>query len=157
MFFAAVGKGGWDNIYTIVKNGEAVALYSGTPVCYDLAVKDGSVLIPVTADFQVPAGVIAEGVTLAVSGGDKDWGAALVRGWHTGIYMFGNTVTAGAQMILVTGKSYISLATTFAHANSIGEGGAIMNIVVIAGSSGCYIATSTFGNKYVGWVRCMGY
>jgi hypothetical protein len=156
MFNKALSKGGWDNLFTIVKNGEAVALYGGTPVAYDLTVADGSVLLPVTANFQLMAGFIETGVTLAISGGDKDWGAAMVRGYHAGIYMYGSTLTPGALLKPVTGKSYVSQATTFAHADSTAASVAYDEGICCAVAGGTVlIAGSTFGAKTAAWVRCM--
>jgi hypothetical protein len=156
MWSKALSKGGWDNQYTIVKNGEAVELYGGTAVSYDLAVADGSVLLPITANFQLMAGFIDTGVTLAASGGDKDYGAAMVRGYHAGIYMFGSTITPGALLKPVTGKSYVSQATTFAHAASTAEEVAYDEGIVCAVAGGTVlIAGSTFGDKTAAWVRCL--
>jgi hypothetical protein len=155
MFGKALSKGGWDNQFTIVKNGEAVELYGGTAVAYDLTVADGSVLLPITANFQLMAGFIETGVTLAVSGGDKDWGAAMVRGYHAGIYMFGTTVTPGALLIPVTGKSYVSLATTFSHAASTSEAVTSEGLVCAVAGGTMLIAGSTFGAKTAAWVRCL--
>ena len=156
MWSKALSKGGWDNQFTIVKNGEAVELYGGTPVSYDLAVADGSVLLPTTANFQLMAGFIETGVTLAASGGDKDYGAAMVRGYHEGIYMFGSTITPGALLKPVTGKSYVSQATTFSHANSTAEAVAYDEGICCAVAGGTVlIAGSTFGDKTAAWVRCL--
>lgn len=155
MYSKAVGKGGWDNHFTIVKNGEAVELYGGTPVAYDLTTADGSVLLPITANFQLMAGFVETGVTIAASGGDKDWGAAMVRGYHAGIYMFGTTVTPGALLIPVTGKSYVSLATTFAHADSTAAAVESEGLVCAVAGGTVLIAGSTFGDKTAAWVRCM--
>ena len=155
MFGKALSKGGWDNQFTIVKNGEAVAIYGGTAVAYDLTVADGSVLLPSTANFQLMAGFVETGVTIAASGGDKDWGAAMVRGYHAGIYMFGTTITPGALLIPVTGKSYVSLATTFSHASSASEAVTSEGLVCAVAAGTVLIAGSTFGDKTAAWVRCL--
>jgi hypothetical protein len=72
---------------------------------------------------------------------------------HPGAYLAGTTVTPGAMLVPVNAKSYLSLATT--HATSATETPNESIAFVVAGTTACLIASSTFGNTYKVFIRAM--
>jgi len=146
---------GPEQVFGVFKNAEAVLLNGGTPVCIDYTTTaDGiRVILPTTAMLHAFAGCVRDGEVLGTSGQPDEYGLVQIYGHHPGVYMVGTTVSAGAMMVPVNTKSYVSLATT--HADSTVEAPNEAIAFVIAGTAGCLIATSTFGNTYRAFIRAM--
>jgi len=156
MFWKQVKRDGHERVFAVLKNGTTLAVNPGTSVAHDYTTaKDGSFILPTTAMLHAFAGVAWD--VIGKSGAYNDVGKVLVYGDHPGVYMAGTTVTPGAMMIPVDGKSYVTLATTFAHADSTAEEVTFNQDLafVIAGTTACLIATSTFGNTYRAFVRAL--
>jgi len=153
-----LGKGP-EQIFGVFKNGEAVLLNGGTPVSVDYTTAaDGvSVILPTTAMLYAFAGVVKHGEVLGTSGQPDEYGLVQIYGHHEGVYVAGSTVTPGAVMKPVNTKSYVTLGVTSVHADSTaGEVSFDYNYgYVVAGTTGCLIATSTFGNQIIGFIKAM--
>jgi len=151
--FQKVGRGTAE-IYKILKNGTTSALYGGTPVCYDYTTDSNgkTVILPTAAAFQLFAGVVANGNTLAASGSDGQYGKVQIYGHHAGIYVGGSSIIVGNPLTPVNAVSYMTLGVTHVTSGSLGN--AEIQFAV-AGAIGCSLATSTFGATCVGFIRAM--
>lgn len=159
MEIKTLGKGLPEQVFGVFKNGEAFLINGGTAVCVDYTTAaDGiSVILPTTAMLHAFAGCVKDGEVMGTSGQPDEYGLVQLYGHHPGVYMEGSTVTAGAMMIPVNAKSSVTLATTFTHADST-AGAVVFNqdlAFVIAGTTGCLKATSTFGKTYQAFIRAM--
>lgn len=117
--FQKVGRGAAE-IFKICKNGESSAIGPGNAVCYDFTTdKDGkTVILPTTAAFGLFAGVVANGVTLAASGSDGQYGKVQIHGIHGGVKVgVANSATIGSPLIPYNASGVMTLGTT--HATSI--------------------------------------
>ena len=148
--FQKVGRGTAE-IYKVLKNGTTSALYGGTPVCYDYTTDSNgkTVILPTTAAFQLFAGVVANGKTLAASGEDGQWGKVQIYGHHAGIYVGGSSIIVGNPLVPKNAVSYMTLGVT-----NVATANAQIQFAV-AGAIGCTLATSTFGARGVGFIRAM--
>jgi len=155
MLFKRVKRTGAEQVFAIFKNGESSQLLAGTPVCVDYTTAaDGvSVILPTTAMLHAFAGCVADGNTLGTSGQPDEYGLVQVYGHHPGVYIAGSTVTPGAMLVPVNAKSYLTLAIT--HADSTVEAPNESIAFVIAGTTGCLKASSTFGNTYRAFIRAL--
>ena len=150
---------GPEQVFGVFKNGEAFLLNGGTPVAMDyITDADGiTVILPTTAMLHAFAGCVRNGEVMGTSGQTNELGLVQLYGHHPGVYIAGSTVTPGAMCIPVNAKSYVTLATTFVHAASTAEKVTFNQDLayVIAGTTGCLIATSVFGSTYRAFIRAM--
>lgn len=155
MIFKRIKRDGPDQVFVICKNGATSKFDGGTPVCYDYTTDANgyTVIQPTTAMLHAFAGIVADGDTLGTSGQPDEYGKVQVYGHHPGAFIAGSTVSAGAMLVPVNAKSYLSLATT--HATSATETPNESIAFVVAGTTACLIASSTFGNTYKVFIRAM--
>lgn len=149
MLFQKINRNSPDKVFIICKNGESTRLPAGTPMCFDYTTQaDGNaVIVPTTAMLYAFAGVIAEDETYMGTSGQPDaYGKIQVYGHHNKIYVSGSTVTPGAMLAPLDGKTYLHLAVT--HANSSVEAPTEKNAYVIAG---------TTQNSTTGFVQIIGF
>jgi hypothetical protein len=147
------GRIGWDTIDFVAHNQAAYQILAGEPICWDIVTaKDGSVARPVTLTLDVPAGITLD--TLGTSGQYNDVGRVRAYGYCTA-YATGSTFTPGAKLMAVNGNSTLKLAVSFAHVNSAAEGVSFERVFAIAATTGCLLATSTYGTKYQVFVKAL--
>jgi hypothetical protein len=144
-----------EQVFGVFKNGEDVFLGGGTPVAVDYTTTaDGNaVILPTTAMLHAFAGCIKDGEVLGTSGQPNEYGLVQLYGHHPGVYIAGTTVTAGAMLTPVNAKSYLTLAVS--HADSTAEAPTESIAFVVAGTTACLKASSTFGNTYQAFIRAM--
>jgi hypothetical protein len=145
-------------VYGVFKNGEAEFLDGGTPVCVDYTTDaDGNtVILPTTAMLHMFAGCVKSGETLGTSGQPNEYGLVQLYGHHPGVYMAGSTVTPGAILHPVDAVSYLTLGVTINKANSTALDDCLNGqAFVMAGTTGCLKASSTFGNTHKAFIRAM--
>lgn len=149
----ANGRTGWDNVDFIAHNQAAYQILAGEPVCWDIVTaKDGSVARPITLTLDVPAGITLD--LLGTSGQYNDVGR--IRGYgYCKAYATGSTFTPGAQLIAASGDSNLTLAVSFEHASSTAANVNLPKVFAIAATTGCAIATSTYGTSYQMFVRAL--
>lgn len=147
------GRIGWDTIDFVAHNQAAYRILAGEPVCWDIVTaKDGSVARPITLTLDVPAGITLD--TLGTSGQYDDVGRVRAYGYCTA-YATGSTFTPGAKLMAASADSNLTLAVSFAHAASTAEGVSYERVFAIAATTGCAIATSTYGTKYQVFVKAL--
>ena len=147
------GRLGWDTVDFVAHNQAAYYILAGEPVCWDIVTaKDGSVARPITLTLDVPAGITLD--TLGTSGQYDDVGR--IRGYgYCDAYCTGSTFSPGAKLMAASADSNLTLAVSFAHASSTAAGVSWENVFAIAATTGCAIATSTYGTKYKVFVRAL--
>ena len=150
---------GPEQIFGVFKNGEAVFINSGTPVCvdYTTAANGISVILPTTAMLYTFTGIIKEGEYLGTSGQPDELGLVQLYGHHGGIYVAGTTVTPGAMMVPADGSSAVTLGVTLNDANSAVLDTIYVGGYVVCGTTACLDATSTFltSNTMKGFVKAL--
>ena len=112
--FQKVGRGTAE-IFKILKNGESSAIGQGNAVCYDFTTaKDGkTVILPTTTSFGLFAGVVANGVTLAKSGSDGEWGKVQIYGLHGGVKVGGGvTASLGDALVPVNSSGVMTVGNS---------------------------------------------
>jgi len=117
--FQKVGRGAAE-IFKICKNGESSAIGPGNAVCYDFTTdSDGvTVILPTTAAFGLFAGVVANGVTLAASGADGQYGKVQIYGIHGGVMVgVANSAYKGNPLVPYNSSGVMTLGVT--HVTSI--------------------------------------
>lgn len=151
--FQKVGRGKAE-IYKILKNGSTSAIGPGNAVCYDYTTKaDGlAVILPTTAMLSMFAGVVAHGKTLAASGSDGQYGKVQIYGHHAAVYVGGSSLIPGNPLVPVNDTGYMTLGVT--HSISAVTANDQIQFAV-AGTTGCAIAGSTFGNSMIAFIRAM--
>lgn len=149
---------GPEQVFGVFKNGAAVFLGGGTAVCVDYTTAaDGiSVILPTTAMLYTFAGIVKHGEVLGTSGQPDELGLVQVYGHHEQVYVAGTTVTPGAVMKPIDTKSYMTLGVTVNDANSaVLDSVQVGNGYFVAGTTGCLIATSLFGQSMKGFIKAM--
>jgi len=151
--FQKVGRGRAE-MFKILKNGSTSAIGPGNAVCYDYTTKaDGlAVILPTTAMLQMFAGVVASGKTLAASGEDGQYNKVQVYGHHPAVYVAGSSLVPGHPLVPVGDTGYMTLGLTHTAATSASN--AEIHFAV-AGTTGCAIAGSTFGNSMIAFIRAL--
>jgi hypothetical protein len=147
------GRLGWDPVDFVAHNQAAYHILAGEPVCWDIVTaKDGSVARPITLTLDVPAGITLD--TLGTSGQYNDVGR--IRGYgYCKAWCTGSTFTPGAQLAAASADSNLTLAVSFAHAASTIEAVTPPKVFAIAATTGCLLATSTYGASYQVFVRAL--
>jgi len=150
---SAHGRSGWDEVDFIAHNQAAYQILAGEPVMWDIVTaKDGSVARPITLTLDVPAGITLD--KLGTSGQYDDVGR--IRGYgYCKAFATGSTFTPGAKLMAASADSNLTLAVSFDHASSTAAGVSYERVFAIAATTGCAIATSTYGTKYQVFVRAL--
>lgn len=147
---------GPEQVFGVFKNGEAFYIDGGTAVCVDYTTAaDGvSVILPTTAMLYTFVGCVKNGEVLGTSGQPDEYGLVQMLG-HGIAYVAGTTVVPGAVMHPVNTKSYVTLGVTINDANSTNLDATYAGGYVVAGTTGCLKATSTFGNTMIAFIKAM--
>jgi hypothetical protein len=144
---------GWEEVVMIAHNQAAYRILAGEPVCWDIVTaKDGSVARPITLTLDVPAGITLD--TLGTSGQYDDTGRVMAYGYCSA-YATGSTFTPGAQLKASSANSTLTLAVSFEHASTTAASVSLDKIFAIGATTGCAIATSTYGYSYQVFVRAL--
>lgn len=106
----SVKAGGYDNVYTTVKNISGATQTSGTIMVHDLTKDDGASVTTTTTAFISPACVLVEDVV------DDGFGKCLIRGYISDL-KFDASTTASAGYPIYLSRSNAGYAVTADHSN----------------------------------------
>ena len=141
-------------IFKILKNGSSSAITPGDAVCYDYSTaSDGvAVILPTTVLLGLFAGFVADGVTLAASGTDGQYGKVQIYGHHPAMRWAGATIGIGCPLVPQNATGAMAIGAT--HATSITT--ANNEIQYAWAGTNMVIASSLYSSTtHVGFIRAM--